>query len=127
MNRQPLGKIFHFVLLIVAASSLSLALAAKGDSAASAGRSSAQAQDAADVAISNFAFSPKELRIGAGTTVTWTNQDDFAHTSTSDDPNAWDSGPIDSKQTFQRTFSKPGSYAYHCSIHRSMKAKIIVE
>ena len=31
------------------------------------------------VSIDNFTFSPKELKVKAGTTVTWTNHDDIPH------------------------------------------------
>jgi plastocyanin len=31
------------------------------------------------VSIDNFTFSPKELKVKSGTTVTWTNHDDIPH------------------------------------------------
>ena len=40
---------------------------------------SAQAADT-QVKIDNFTFGPKELKVKAGTTVTWTNEDDIPHT-----------------------------------------------
>ena len=42
----------------------------------------AGADDAA-VKIDNFTFTPKSVTVKAGTTVTWTNQDDIPHTVTS--------------------------------------------
>jgi plastocyanin len=80
----------------------------------------------ASVSISNFAFSPVELAIKRGATVTWTNADSVAHTVTSD-TGAFDSGALEPGSTFIFTFSMPGTYSYHCSIHPMMTAKIIVQ
>src|SRR5215475_2345415 len=40
----------------------------------------ARAADATAVKIANFTFGPQELKVKAGTTVTWTNEDDMPHT-----------------------------------------------
>ncbi|MGW3208493.1 cupredoxin domain-containing protein [Streptomyces sp. NPDC001135] len=79
------------------------------------------------VAIKNFAFSPATLKVRAGTTVTWTNQDTDAHTVTSAGPG----GPLRSPAlathgTFTYRFTKPGSYAYVCTIHPFMTATVEV-
>jgi len=40
----------------------------------------ARAEDpSSTVSIGNFTFSPKELKVKAGRTVTWTNHDDIPH------------------------------------------------
>lgn len=79
------------------------------------------------VAIENFAFSPATLKVKAGTTVTWTNQDSDAHTVTS----AGSGGPLHSAAlathaTYRYTFTKPGTYAYLCTIHPFMTATVEV-
>lgn len=79
------------------------------------------------VAIQNFAFSPATLKVKAGTTVTWTNQDTDAHTVTS----AGSGGPLHSAAlvthaTYSYTFTKPGTYAYLCTIHPFMTATVEV-
>ncbi|PJN38795.1 amidase [Streptomyces sp. CB02959] len=79
------------------------------------------------VAIKNFAFSPATLKVKAGTTVTWTNQDTDAHTVTS----AGSGGPLHSAAlathaTYSYTFTKPGTYAYLCTIHPFMTATVEV-
>lgn len=79
------------------------------------------------VEISNFAFSPASLTINAGDTVTWTNLDSTAHTITSDTGTELASEHISSGGTFSHTFASAGTYDYHCSIHLSMKGKIIVQ
>ena len=79
----------------------------------------------------SFAFSPATLTVKVGTTVTWTNMTQAPHTVTSDDGKTFDSGssnPISpSGGTFSFTFSKAGTFAYHCQIHPFMKATIIVQ
>ncbi|HLX41135.1 MAG TPA: cupredoxin family copper-binding protein [Ktedonobacteraceae bacterium] len=79
----------------------------------------------------SFAFSPASLTISVGTTVTWKNTTSAPHTATSDDGSSFDSGvanPIAAQGgTFQFTFTKAGTFAYHCAIHPFMKATIIVK
>jgi len=79
----------------------------------------------------SFAFSPATLTIKAGTTVTWKNTTAIAHTVTSDDGKSFDSGmanPITAQGgMFSFTFTTPGTFAYHCTIHPFMKATIIVQ
>lgn len=47
----------------------------------------------ASVSIQNFAFSPGTIQVTAGTTVTWTNNDQTTHTVTADD-GSFDSGDV---------------------------------
>ena len=78
------------------------------------------------VTIAGFAFSPATLSVPAGTTVTWTNQDATAHTATADDGTSFDCNPIGAGASMSFTFATPGTFAYHCSIHPTMKATITV-
>jgi len=78
------------------------------------------------VDIADYAFAPTPLLASVGDTVTWTNQDDFAHTSTGDD-DAWRSGDIEPGATFEHTFDEAGTFTYHCSIHNFMVGEIVVE
>ncbi|HEU5379255.1 MAG TPA: right-handed parallel beta-helix repeat-containing protein [Ktedonobacteraceae bacterium] len=61
-------------------------------------------------------FSPKEMHIKAGQTVTWTNNGQIPHTVTADD-GSFDSGELSVGQTYSHTFTKPGRYAYYCRMH----------
>lgn len=81
--------------------------------------------DEVQVKIANFTFSPKELKVKAGTTVTWTNDDDIPHTIVS--PPQVRSKPLDSEQKFSFTFTTPGNYKYFCSLHPMMTGLIVVE
>jgi plastocyanin len=85
-------------------------------------------QPTAVVQIDNFTYEPSELVVAAGTKVTWKNVDDVPHTATSrDDPQVFDSGPLDTDDTFSFTFSKPGTYAYYCKVHPHMRGVITVK
>jgi len=110
------------MLLMMAASGSRLAWAADGASRAGAGGASA----GADVKIDNFSFTPQEIRVKVGTTVTWTNRDDIPHTVTSTDQ-VFKSKALDTDDKFSFTPSKPGTYSYYCSIHPKMTGKVIVE
>jgi len=82
----------------------------------------------ASVKIDNFAFTPRELTVAAGTTVTWQNADDVPHTATArDDPRTFDSGTLDTDDKFAFTFEKPGKYAYFCKVHPHMTGVVIVK
>ena len=61
-----------------------------------------------EVKISNFTFSPQQLTVKAGTTVTWTNEDDIPHTIVSTP--SIRSKPLDSEEKFSFTFTTPGTY-----------------
>jgi plastocyanin len=94
---------------------------------ASAGASAAAAGAAANaVTIKNFAFNAASLSVKVGQTVIWTNADTTPHTVTADD-GSFDSGHVAVGSTFQQTFTKAGTFAYHCNIHPSMKGTITVD
>jgi plastocyanin len=76
------------------------------------------------VAIDNFAFSPATLKAKVGQQVTWTNKQGVAHTVTAN-AGAFNH-PMPSGATFSFTFTKAGTFAYHCTIHPSMRGTIAV-
>jgi amicyanin len=82
--------------------------------------------DAAAVKIDNFTFGPKSVTVKAGTTVTWTNQDDIPHTVTSSSKQ-FKSKALDTDDKFSFTFTTPGTYEYFCSLHPHMTGTIVVE
>jgi plastocyanin len=80
------------------------------------------------IAIDNFKFSPSELTVSPGTTVTWTNHDDVPHTVTSTDtPPAFDSKALDTDGTYSFTFTRPGVFSYRCNVHHHMTGTITVK
>jgi plastocyanin len=78
------------------------------------------------VTIAGFAFSPASLTVKVGDAVTWTNNDSTTHTVTADD-GSFSSGDVAPGATFSFTFKKAGSFGYHCSIHPSMTATVVVQ
>ena len=66
------------------------------------------------VGIAEFLFTPSEIQVASGTTITFTNNDSFAHTVTSADGAAaeFDSGDLGEGATFEVTLDDPGTYAY---------------
>lgn len=78
------------------------------------------------VTIADDAFTPQTLSIDAGQTVTFTNDDDDAHTVTARD-GSFDSKGLDTKGVWRHTFMKPGTYAYYCELHPFMKGTIVVK
>jgi plastocyanin len=82
-----------------------------------------------EIVIKNFAFSPASLTIKTGTTVTWSNQDGAVHQVASDPvtPVEFTSDSLANGASYQFTFTKPGTYTYHCTIHPTMKGTIIVQ
>jgi len=75
------------------------------------------------IKIANFAFNPGVTTVSAGTSVTWTNNDDDAH-SVAADNKAFRSNPLDTGDSY--TFTTPGTYAYHCGLHPQMVGKVVV-
>ncbi|MBB4519257.1 cupredoxin domain-containing protein [Paraburkholderia fungorum] len=94
--------------------------------AASAGFSVAQAQTPNTVVIKNFMFSPMELTVKAGSTVTWKNLDGEPHTVVND-AGMFRSAALDQNDTYQFKFDKPGVYKVFCGIHPNMKETITVQ
>ena len=76
-----------------------------------------------DVAIRGFAFQPTDLRVSVGSQVTWSNQDPADHTVTADE-GSFGSDPIGNGRTFSARFDTPGTFAYFCAIHPSMRGTI---
>jgi len=81
------------------------------------------------IAIKNFAFDPSMLTVKTGTVVTWVNQDEAPHTIASDkgSPAAVFSDSLSTGASYTFTFTQPGTYAYHCSIHPSMRGTVTVQ
>jgi plastocyanin len=75
--------------------------------------------------LTTTAFSPDVADVQVGTTVTWTNSDSVAHTSTSDQ-NGWNSGTVAPGGRFSFTFQNAGTFSYHCAIHPGMIGTVVV-
>lgn len=85
-----------------------------------AGTSAPVATGPQTVSMDNLQFVPKELTVAKGTTITWSNDDDFAHDVTGKGK-AWQSeggdGGMAIGEKWSKTFDTAGTYEYYCSIH----------
>jgi len=65
--------------------------------------------------MSGSMFTPLNVQVKVGTTVTWMNQDSVPHSVT------FKNGMKDSG-----TFTHVGTFAYYCTVHSEMLAQVIV-
>src|SRR6266536_2026662 len=74
----------------------------------------------------SWGFSPSTLTVKVGDTIAWTNTGSLVHTITADD-GSFDSGLLNTGESWSHTFGTPGTYAYHCTPHPWMKATVVVQ
>jgi len=117
------------LLLVAAVAIIAAACNGTGSTAYGAPASTAATTTAATATnaatIKGFSFQPDVLKVKVGAKVTWTNDDTVAHTVTAD-TNSFASGNLQPAGSFSFTFTRPGTYAYHCSIHPSMHGSVVV-
>jgi amicyanin len=77
------------------------------------------------IRIKNFAFDPASIRVKAGSTVRWVNQDSVPHRILFTD--GADSTVLAGSQSWSRKFDLAGTYDYACTIHPAMQGTVIVE
>ena len=84
----------------------------------------AAAAATSQVAARDFAFTPASVTVAVGDTVVWTNYDPVEHNVHIVNGQA---GPLFGEgETYARTFTEPGRYAYFCDPHPSMTGEIVV-
>jgi plastocyanin len=66
--------------------------------------------------MKEFEFTPKEIKVKAGTTVTWMNAGTTAHSATAIDK-SFNTRNLQPGETRSVTFSTPGTFVYHCVFH----------
>jgi plastocyanin len=73
----------------------------------------------------SYRFDPGAIEIKAGTSVTWTNHDNFSHTV------KFENGAdhkLGRGSSVTIRFAKPGTYKYVCTLHSmDMRGKVIVK
>ena len=79
------------------------------------------------VMISEFKFRPEGLIVNLGDTVEWKNADAVPHALTSRNGKTIQSGKIEKHASWRFKPEKEGTYEYQCSIHPTMKARLIVQ
>ena len=78
------------------------------------------------VSITNFSFMPAAITVKAGTTVTWTNNDEEPHTVFSGAGGVKSPVLASHQNTFSFTFTTPGTFDYNCTIHPFMHGTVTV-
>ena len=124
---MPTARLAGLLLLALVA----LSCGPKGSSTPRpAGAAPGASSKATEVTIKTFLFDPKDVNVTAGSEVTWINLDDIRHTITLGQ-RGHPSGDLDmsldgvgAKTTF--TFTKSGTFPYHCKIHPGMDAEAVV-
>lgn len=83
----------------------------------------------AKITITGMSFSPATVTIDPGQPVCWTWAGTLQHTIKADDE-SFSSGNPASENTFQHTYTDPGSFGYYCQVHGSttggMRGRVIV-
>ena len=87
--------------------------------------STGAAASTAEITTPGKLYSPQDIDVLVGTTVTWRNTDRSTHTVT-EDADVFDSGFIRPGGEFTRTFAQTGRFAFHCTIHRFMRGSVTV-
>jgi plastocyanin len=116
---RPLRPAFGFLLMLVL-------LVACGQPGPSVEPASRVATDQVDLPQS-YKFVPADIVVDVGTTVTWTNHDQFTHSVRFADGGE---APLMMKpgESVQHTFDAPGMYAFDCSLHPTdMQGTVLVE
>ncbi len=121
LNKHSIKKISNAIFLPLSVAALMIFACSKSYNGGSNGYS-----NTTPVSIKNFAFSVSTLTVSTGTTVKWTNNDAATHTVTADD-GSFDSGNMAPGASFRKTFNSPDSIPYHCNIHSSMKASVVIQ
>lgn len=81
------------------------------------------------IAVEGFAFTPSDVTIQAGGSVTWAvRKDPEQHTVTPKEAGAFeDSGPLFAGDDYTIQFDVPGRYAFVCVFHPFMTGSVVVE
>lgn len=77
------------------------------------------------VVIQGMKFHPAKLTVAKGDTVVWINKDLVTHNVTEYPDSDWTSGPITNGESWKKVIN--GSFKYFCSIHPTMKGRVIVK
>jgi len=85
------------------------------------------ANGVAEVRIEQYKFDPPELKVKAGTTVKWVNNEKrTSHSVIWLGPDGFESERLFPGETYQRKFDKSGTYPYTCGPHPEMKGVVVV-
>jgi len=77
------------------------------------------------VTIESLRYIPSPIEVVKGDSVVWRNKDPFPHSVTTED-HLIDSGEIGDGKSWTYKANRVGEFSYMCTLHPSMKGKLIV-
>ena len=116
-ERHSRWRLIRMAVLAVAVASLSLA--------ARTALAAPVETKATKVSIVNFQFTPAEVTIAPGESVTWVNDDGAPHGLEYHDGSSGKDLLL-TGASYNRRFDQPGTYDYNCSVHPYMMGRVIV-
>lgn len=121
--------------ILAATAAISVGVASCGGDDEGPGAAADAMTDATDggdsVTIKTFMYEPDPLEVDAGTTVTFTNEDNILHTVTEGTKEKPVKGGFDLKldgpgTSGELTLDEPGTIQYTCTIHQGMDGSMVV-
>lgn len=110
------------ILLVVLAG---LALVGCSSAASGAAGSAAPARTTQVDLPPSYQFAPTRIQVSTGSTVTWTNHDNFTHSVQVQGES--EVHMMRPGETAEVTFSAPGTFNYLCTLHaQNMKGTVLV-
>jgi len=80
------------------------------------------------VDVIDYGFSPQQISVQVGASITWANDGDDGHDVTGSGPGGeWRSGPLAPSERYTRQFNLTGIFEYDCTIHPEMRGRVIVQ
>ena len=75
--------------------------------------------------VKSYRFDPETIEVKAGSSVTWSNDDNFTHTVHVD---GREDHKVEPGDRVSISFAQPGTYHYVCTLHsRDMQGEVIVK
>lgn len=123
------------IIIIILAAIVIIALVHKSSPNTPSTNNSSQSQSGSNqptsgtINIRDMMFTPSQITVAQGGTVTWTNNDTITHAVVDDLNNVGGphSGDIAPGGSYSFTFNKTGSFQYHDPGHTSMRGTIVVK
>jgi plastocyanin len=80
-----------------------------------------------DGVLQQYSFLPSTIRVRAGTTVNWVNDDEVDHQIAVTTGQAVEGPVMSPGKSFRARFNSPGEYDVMCRIHPTMRARVTVD